>query len=103
MGPHFDTYVRAAETWKEDRAFMKNETRAVALFIKFVQDRINTYVDLIASLLAYLDEMGKKHPDQSAFIGRLRTELKKPTQVFSKSIPVNDRANGEEIFVPLDG
>lgn len=99
-GPSFDANLRAAETWKEDRAFMKNETRAVATFIKFIQDRINTYLDLIAELLAYLDQAEKKHPKQSEFIGRLRKELTKPTQVFGRAVPVNVRANGEAIFAP---
>jgi hypothetical protein len=99
-GPDFDRNLRAAETWKEDRAFMRKETRAVADFIKYVQDRTNTYVDLIASLLAYLDEAEKKHPQQAAFIGRLRTELRKPTQVFNKTMAVDVKANGEAVFAP---
>jgi hypothetical protein len=99
-GPGFDRNLRAAETWKEDRAFMKNETRAVATFIKFVQDRINTYVALTADLLKFLDEAGTKHPEQAVFIGRLRAELKKPTRVFQTSAACDAKADGEAVFAP---
>ena len=99
-GPKFDYDLRAAETWKEDRAFMKRETRGVAAFIKYIQDRINTYVDLTLDLLKYLDEAEKKYPQQSEFIGRLRNTLKEPTQVFQKKVNYDVRANGEQIFKP---
>lgn len=99
-GPKFDYNLRAVETWKEDRAFMKKETRAVATFIKYIQDRINVYVDLTHDLLKYLDEAEKKYPQQGEFIGRLRAELKKPTRVFQKMVAYDVRANGEAIFKP---
>jgi hypothetical protein len=99
-GPAFDANLRAAGTWNRDHAFMMKETRAVADFIKYVQDRINQYVDLTADLLKYLDEAEKKFPAQAKFVGQLRDELKRPSPVFRTTVAWDVRATGEQIFAP---
>jgi hypothetical protein len=79
---------------------MKREVQDVMFFIKYIQDRINGYLDTRTKLLAYLDEMEKKYPDQTDFIGRLRKEMDKPALVFQRPVKPDVRANGEEIFKP---
>jgi hypothetical protein len=86
---------------KEDRVFLKGHTDGVQVFIKYIQDRINAYVDMRARLLAYFAEAEKKYPDASEFIGRMRKEMDKPVRVFSNYGKIDDRANGEERVKPM--
>ena len=98
--PVFDSHREMAETWKEDRAFMKRETKAVNVFITFIQDRTNTYVDLRQELLDQLKEAEKSHPDQMDFITRFRKMLNKPIPYYRTSVPASQRAIGEKVFKP---
>ena len=99
-GPVFDHYRRTAETWKEDRAFMKNDTKDVMKFITFIQDRINKYLDLRLEILAYLDEAEPKNPGSSEFIVKLKKEMGKPAPVFKKLVMPDVRAKGAAVFQP---
>jgi hypothetical protein len=86
---------------KEDRVFLKGHTDGVQVFIKYIQDRINAYVDMRANLLTYLAETEKKYPDQAEFIGRMRKEMDRPVRIFSNYSKPDIRANGEERVKPM--
>ena len=98
--PMLDYDIQAAETWKDDRAFMRRETRAVNVFITFIQDRINIYADLRLELLIYLKEAEAKYSDQVVFINKLRNEMNKPIPYYETTEPPDWRAKGEATFEP---
>jgi hypothetical protein len=69
---------------KDERCFVRRINRNMLTFVKNVQDRTDGYVDFGLELLAYLEEQEKKHPDQAAFIERVRAEWAIPVGQYAR-------------------
>ncbi len=69
---------------KDERYFVRRINRNMLTFVKNVQDRTNGYVDFGLELLAYLEEQEKTHPDQAAFIEKVRAEWAIPVGQYAR-------------------
>jgi len=61
---------------KEERVYLNAMLREVQVFVKAIQDRINSYVDFREQTLKYLAEPKIAHPEQADFISKLEEQTK---------------------------
>ncbi|MBA4388299.1 MAG: hypothetical protein C0404_09985 [Verrucomicrobia bacterium] len=62
---------------KDERVYLNTMLREVQVFVKAIQDRINSYVDFREQTLKYLAEQKTAHADQAEFIGKLEEQTKR--------------------------
>lgn len=82
---------------KEERRYFEHMTQQTLIFVKHVQDRINDYVECGNELMKYLDEQEKKHPEQAAFIAKMRAEWATPVWQYPPVYPNHEKSTNEQI------
>lgn len=62
---------------KDERVFIDRMLKSMNVFMRAVEDRVNSYVDFREEMLKYLAGQKQAHPEQLQFIARLEDQTKR--------------------------